>query len=584
MNARDSTRPRVLILDVDANAGLSVLQSLGAAGYACIAGAAVKDAPAFSSRWAKQTVIYPNPLEDAEAFKTWMAAWVRANDVELIIPVAECTLVPLHEMRGDGDERIAKLVAMPSAEAVERSIDKERLRELAVELAVSVPASAIITQESELGGPQIDAFLREGAAVVKTTKSKAWKGERAHEFATVVVSDREELRRLVLERIPYAAVQVQAWVPGRGLGVEILANHGEIVMSIAHERLHEVPLTGGGSSYRRTIPMPPALFEDAQRLMRALDYHGVAMIEFRGDPETGRHWLMEINIRFWGSLPLAMFAGADFPRALAELLLEGKVPDKKASRTDVFARKIERDLKWTKLILKSRGRSSPYELTRPLGPSLLEWGRIFTGKEAWDGATLEDPVPFVREVSNILSQEIGAAVTRMKRKAIQRAAIRTSRARAERVASSKRLLVLCHGNICRSAYADVKLRALLGSTIEIRSAGFYPKEGRSTPEDFQEVAREHGVDLSAHRSTRVSKSDLDWADWVIVMDQRNYDHLQALDRTNLKKVIWLGALDGKGVQIEDPYGEGDAEMRSVLARLDACLAVFAPESIEALAT
>lgn len=40
------------------------------------------------------------------------------------------------------------------------------------------------------------------------------------------------------------------------------------------------------------------------------------MVEYRVDPE-GRPWLMEVNARFWGSLQLAIDAGADFPAWLA---------------------------------------------------------------------------------------------------------------------------------------------------------------------------------------------------------------------------------------------------------------------------
>jgi predicted ATP-grasp superfamily ATP-dependent carboligase len=48
-------------------------------------------------------------------------------------------------------------------------------------------------------------------------------------------------------------------------------------------------------------------------LLRALEWEGVAMVEYRYDPATGQAALMEVNGRFWGSLPLACHAGASFP-------------------------------------------------------------------------------------------------------------------------------------------------------------------------------------------------------------------------------------------------------------------------------
>ena len=43
------------------------------------------------------------------------------------------------------------------------------------------------------------------------------------------------------------------------------------------------------------------------------------MAEFKVNPRTGGWVLIEINGRFWGSLPLTIAAGADFPRYLYEL-------------------------------------------------------------------------------------------------------------------------------------------------------------------------------------------------------------------------------------------------------------------------
>lgn len=37
------------------------------------------------------------------------------------------------------------------------------------------------------------------------------------------------------------------------------------------------------------------------------------MVEFRVDEKSGRHWLLEINPRYWGGLPTGIAAGVDFP-------------------------------------------------------------------------------------------------------------------------------------------------------------------------------------------------------------------------------------------------------------------------------
>src|SRR5207302_298489 len=67
----------------------------------------------------------------------------------------------------------------------------------------------------------------------------------------------------------------------------------------------------------------------AVKLLEALDWTGLAMVEFKVGADGVR--LMEINGRIWGSLPLAVRSGVDFPAMLAELWLgAGALPMRSA--------------------------------------------------------------------------------------------------------------------------------------------------------------------------------------------------------------------------------------------------------------
>ena len=56
-----------------------------------------------------------------------------------------------------------------------------------------------------------------------------------------------------------------------------------------------------------------------------MNWYGVAMVEYRQDPRDGRCKIMEINPRFWGSLPLSIAAGVDFPYLLYRMVMDGDV-------------------------------------------------------------------------------------------------------------------------------------------------------------------------------------------------------------------------------------------------------------------
>jgi protein-tyrosine-phosphatase len=368
--------------------------------------------------------------------------------------------------------------------------------------------------------------------------------------------------------------QVQRWVPGKGIGIEILARQGDVIMHFAHERVHEVPLTGGGSSYRKSIPVPSAPLVAAKKLIAACGWHGVAMVEFRSNSDSGQFWLMEINGRFWGSLPLACHAGADFAKALVDLLLYDREPTFQ-TRTDVYARNLTREIIWIKQIVKARHRNDPQLLKRPLGQALWEWTRVLNGKDTWDGAHRDDLGPLIYEIGNCAAQEAQTVLRKVRRAALLRLAGAIASSARESVSGKHRILVLCQGNICRSPYVHQRLAAhRFDKKLDVRSAGFHPKENRTSPPLIQALAAKRSVDLALHRSRRLTADDIAWAELILIMDQRNFDNLAVFDRTCLDRVIWLGSFarhDGGEafpLEIEDPYDLNPDEAEAVFQRLD----------------
>lgn len=94
---------------------------------------------------------------------------------------------------------------------------------------------------------------------------------------------------------------------GVGGGQEFLSREGRILTVFQHERVHEPP-GGGGSSYRRSVPLDGEMLRQSHSLLEQLRWTGVAMVEYKKDPVSGDFALMEINGRFWGSLSLAVAA------------------------------------------------------------------------------------------------------------------------------------------------------------------------------------------------------------------------------------------------------------------------------------
>jgi predicted ATP-grasp superfamily ATP-dependent carboligase len=117
-------------------------------------------------------------------------------------------------------------------------------------------------------------------------------------------------------RFPYPLIQELIPREGPGYGASFLLDEkGEVRASFVHKRLREYPVTGGASTLRESVRSDD-IRDMARALLNALDWFGVAMVEFKVDPRDGTPKLMEINPRFWGSLSLAVEAGVNFPYLL----------------------------------------------------------------------------------------------------------------------------------------------------------------------------------------------------------------------------------------------------------------------------
>jgi protein-tyrosine phosphatase len=90
-----------------------------------------------------------------------------------------------------------------------------------------------------------------------------------------------------------------------------------------------------------------------------------------------------------------------------------------------------------------------------------------------------------------------------------------------------KILVICTGNINRSALTAALLQRDVGHIHTIRSAGL-TADGLVPPDKMVAAALEHGIDLSGHVSRLVTESDIEGADLLICMDRTHPVRLAAV--------------------------------------------------------
>jgi predicted ATP-grasp superfamily ATP-dependent carboligase len=137
---------------------------------------------------------------------------------------------------------------------------------------------------------------------------------------------------------------VQRYVAGEGAGYFVLMNHGELRAEFAHRRIRDVYPTGSGSAVRVSVRPPPQIREASLAILKALNWHGVAMVEFR-HVEGEAPVFLEVNGRFWHSLALACYSGVDFPALLARMAERGDIEPVGEYRVGVRCRWFLGDLR-----------------------------------------------------------------------------------------------------------------------------------------------------------------------------------------------------------------------------------------------
>ncbi len=130
-----------------------------------------------------------------------------------------------------------------------------------------------------------------------------------------------------------------------------------------------------------------------------------------------------------------------------------------------------------------------------------------------------------------------------------------------------RVLFVCLGNICRSplsqgVFEEAVRREGLSGKIEADSAGthgFY-HAGEAPDPRAQESAASRGIDISVQRARLLEREDCERFDYILTMDEQNYERVTALcpghgTRALIRPFLDF-APDRPEREVPDPYHGG----------------------------
>ncbi len=128
------------------------------------------------------------------------------------------------------------------------------------------------------------------------------------------------------------------------------------------------------------------------------------------------------------------------------------------------------------------------------------------------------------------------------------------------------ILMVCHGNICRSPMAEFVLKDMvkkagLADRFEIASAATSTEEiGNPVHRGTREKLRQVGISVAGKTAVQLRKSDYDKYDYLIGMDEWNIRNmLRMLGGDPEGKIHKLLEFTGSRRDVADPWYTGDFE-------------------------
>lgn len=206
-------------------------------------------------------------------------------------------------------------VPTPAWDSVKWAWNKWNTYSLAQQLGIPTPRTWCPKSVADLDAIDVEFPVGVKPAVKEdffyATKAKGWR-----------VENRQELRALVAKAFEHVGgneVLVQEFIPGGGdsqFSSCVFFKNGHSLATMAAKRLRQHPPEfGRAATFVETIEAAK-LEEPTVRFLRAMNYYGLAEVEYKYDARDGQYKLLDVNARTWGFHSLGYAANVDFPKLL----------------------------------------------------------------------------------------------------------------------------------------------------------------------------------------------------------------------------------------------------------------------------
>lgn len=311
---------RVLILDGAERTSLAIARSLGKKGIEVHCGESYRYSTTSFSKYCTKNLVYPDPQIDCQGFINGLKNILKTGNYDVLYSSREVTTIPISYYKSDLEQYTK--IPFPDYHKILLTHDKLQTVKLAIQEGLAVPKTYFIENIEQLEDISSQMAF---PLVVKSRFKTIWKKGKpvmlkvTEKNYVYNFEDLKKISSLIFHQTGKPPL-IQEYIQGDAYGVEVLCDHGEPKALFMHKRIHEYPIRGGASTLRESV-FNPQLKDAALKILKKLEWHGVAMVEFKLDKTDNKPKLIEINGRFWGSLALSVAAGIDFPYLLHQMVM-----------------------------------------------------------------------------------------------------------------------------------------------------------------------------------------------------------------------------------------------------------------------
>ena len=318
-----------LITDVHLRSAVAGLRGMGRAGVTTIAAGPRSAAAGLFSRYADGRVVVTAVEDSPTAFVLDLAAAAEQRGVAIVYPSQESTIDALLAVAAL--PRALRL-PYPRPDAVHALRDKRALAGLAADSGLHAPATLVEAAAGELRH-HLTAF----PCVLKPAQPGG-------ALPTARLVDSPDQLHALLSGLPTdEPLLVQERVHGSLTAVSMVIDPEGVVAARFQQRAHRTwPPAAGISSLAVSVAPDERLMSRVVELLKSAGFAGLAQLQF---VESGRRrCLIDINPRFYGSLPLALACGVNLPAAWHRMVTGITQPEAASYRVGVTYRWLEADL------------------------------------------------------------------------------------------------------------------------------------------------------------------------------------------------------------------------------------------------